>query len=78
MGRCCGVILPVVTLTEVPMLMIALLVSSSLVSFSLLVLIDQMYFGIPWTIAAPRALIATILGHWIALLWLYRLSKGKG
>ena len=60
------------------MLLLALILSSSIVSFSLLVLIDQLLFGIPWTIAVPRALLATILGYWIAFLVLYSLGKGKG
>ena len=60
------------------MLLLALTISSSIVSFSLLVLFDQLIFGTPWCIAAPRALLATVLGHWLVLLWLYFLHKGKG
>ena len=58
------------------MLLLALTISSLIVSFGLLVLFDQL-FSVPWTIAAPRALIATVLGHWLGLLWLYFLHKGK-
>lgn len=59
------------------MFMLALILSSAVVSFSLIVLIEQLSLGVPWTIAAPEALIATVLGHWLVLLWLCHLGKGK-
>lgn len=54
---------------------LALIVGNFIVSFSLLVLIDHLIFGIPWSAAVLEALIATILGHWLGLLWLHHLRK---
>ena len=59
------------------MFLFAFILSSSAICFSVLLLFDQ-HLGIPWSTSAPRALIATVLGHWIFLLWLYRLGRGKG
>ena len=59
-------------------LLLAFILSSSAINFSLLVLMDQLLFDVPWTIAAPRALIATVLAHWLFILWLYLLGRGKG
>jgi len=60
------------------MFLLALLTTTSIVSFSLFILIDQLFFGVSWALAVPRALIATVLAHWLAWHWLDRSGRGKG
>jgi hypothetical protein len=58
------------------MLLVALIVSSSVVSFSVIALIGHVTFGIAWSVVVPAALIVTALGHLLGLLWLHALGKG--
>lgn len=53
-----------------------LILSSSVVSFSSIVLVDYLIFRVAWSTAVIEALVATVLGHLLALLWLYWLGKG--
>ena len=59
-------------------LVLTFILSSAAINFGLLVLIYQLRFDDPWTIAAFRALIATVLSHCLFFLWLCRRGEGKG
>lgn len=55
----------------------AVMLSGSIVCVSLLVLINQLVFDLPWNVAVPSALIATVMGQWIGLFWLSRRLSRK-